>query len=127
MIAIRALGFVNAPALFQRVVGEFQRNSVSIADYRKKRDFLYDTLMEAGFECVKPTGAFYMFPKSPLADEIEFVFKMQEEERILVVPGTGLRQGGLFPDRLLRAHGDDNEGQARVPEGGKTVYREVGN
>lgn len=96
MIAIRALGFVNAPALFQRVVGEFQRNSVSIADYRHKRDVLYETLMEAGFECVKPEGAFYMFPKSPLPDELDFVFKMQQEERILVVPGRGFGKKGYF-------------------------------
>lgn len=96
MIAIRALGFVNAPALFQRVVADFQKNSVSIADYRKKRDVLYDTLMEAGFECVKPMGAFYMFPKSPLPDELEFVFKMQEEERILLVPGRGFGRKGYF-------------------------------
>jgi aspartate aminotransferase len=96
MIAIRALGFVNAPALFQRVVGEFQRTSVSIDDYRRKRDFMYDTLMEAGFECVKPAGAFYMFPKSPLADEVDFIFRMQEEERILLVPGRGFGREGYF-------------------------------
>lgn len=96
MIAIRALGFVNAPALFQRAVVKFQENSVSIDEYRQKRDFLYDTLMEAGFECEKPTGAFYMFPRSPLPDEIEFVFKMQEEERILVVPGRGFGREGYF-------------------------------
>ncbi len=96
MIAIRALGFVNAPALFQRVAAEFQENSVSVDDYRKKRDFLYETLLEAGFECVKPTGAFYMFPRSPLPDEVEFVFRMQEEERILVVPGRGFGKEGYF-------------------------------
>ncbi len=96
MIAIRALGFVNAPALFQRAVAEFQNTSVSIADYRQKRDILYETLIEAGFDCVKPTGAFYMFPRSPLADEVEFVFKMQQEERILVVPGRGFGKEGYF-------------------------------
>jgi aspartate aminotransferase len=96
MIAIRALGFVNAPALFQRAVGRFQRNSVSIADYREKRDLLYETLLEAGFECVKPMGAFYLFPRSPLADEVEFVLRMQQEERILVVPGRGFGKEGYF-------------------------------
>jgi len=96
MIAIRALGFVNAPALFQRVVAEFQRTSVSIDDYRHRRDFLYDTITEAGFECVKPTGAFYMFPKSPINDEVDFVFRMQQEERILVVPGRGFGKEGYF-------------------------------
>ncbi len=96
MIAIRALGFVNAPALFQRVVGKFQQNSVSIPDYEKKRDVLYGTLIEAGFECVKPQGAFYLFPKSPLKDEIEFVMQMQQEERILLVPGQGFGRKGYF-------------------------------
>jgi aspartate aminotransferase len=46
--------------------------------------------MEAGFECVKPQGAFYMFPKSPIPDELEFVRALQQEERIMVVPGRGL-------------------------------------
>jgi aspartate aminotransferase len=96
MIAIRALGFVNAPALMQRVVGEFQRNSVSIDDYKERRDFLYETITGAGFECVKPEGAFYMFPKSPIEDEVEFVFRMQEEERILMVPGRGFGKAGYF-------------------------------
>jgi aspartate aminotransferase len=96
VIAIRALGFVNAPALFQRVVGEFQNNSVSIPDYRQKRDTLYDILTEAGFECIKPMGAFYLFPKCPIEDEVEFVWTMQQEERILLVPGRGFGKKGYF-------------------------------
>jgi len=96
MISIRTLGFVNAPALFQRIAGEFQRSSVDIAEYQKKRDLLYDTLMEAGFECVKPMGAFYMFPKSPVPDELEFVQTLQQEERIMVVPGRGFGRKGYF-------------------------------
>ena len=95
-ISIRVLGFVNAPALFQRVAGKFQRTSVSIADYEKKRDVLYAILMEAGFECVKPQGAFYMFPKSPIPDELEFVRTLQQEERIMVVPGRGFGREGYF-------------------------------
>ncbi|HME42429.1 MAG TPA: pyridoxal phosphate-dependent aminotransferase [Syntrophorhabdales bacterium] len=96
VIANRVLGFVNAPALFQRLVAGFQNTSVSIAEYEKKRDVLYETLMEAGFECVKPTGAFYMFPKSPIKDELEFVTIMQQEERILVVPGRGFGRSGYI-------------------------------
>ncbi len=95
-ISIRTLGFVNAPALFQRVVGKFQRTSVSIAEYEKKRDVLYETLIKAGFECVKPMGAFYMFPKSPIPDELEFVRTLQQEERIMVVPGRGFGRAGYF-------------------------------
>ena len=96
MISMRTLGFVNAPALFQRVVGKFQRTSVSIDDYQEKRDALYEILMEAGFECVKPMGAFYMFPKSPIPDELEFVRALQREERIMVVPGRGFGKKGYF-------------------------------
>jgi aspartate aminotransferase len=96
VIAIRVLGFVNAPALFQRLVAPLQNTSVSIAEYQKKRDVMYETLMEAGFECVKPTGAFYMFPKSPVKDELKFVMSMQQEERILVVPGRGFGRSGYF-------------------------------
>jgi aspartate aminotransferase len=96
VIANRVLGFVNAPALFQRLVAPLQNTSVSIAEYQQKRDVMYETLMEAGFECVKPTGAFYMFPKSPIKDELKFVMSMQQEERILVVPGRGFGRSGYF-------------------------------
>ncbi len=96
MISMRALGFVNAPALFQRVVGKFQKGSVDIGEYEKKRDALYEILREAGFECVKPMGAFYMFPKSPIPDELEFVQTLQQEERIMVVPGRGFGKKGYF-------------------------------
>jgi aspartate aminotransferase len=78
------------------VVAKFQENSVSIADYEKKRDVMYGTLIEAGFECVKPQGAFYLFPKSPLQDEVEFVMRLQQEERILLVPGRGFGREGYF-------------------------------
>jgi aspartate aminotransferase len=96
MISMRTLGFVNAPALFQRIAGKFQRSSVNIGEYEKKRDVLYEILMEAGFECVKPTGAFYMFPKSPVSDELEFIRMLQQEERIMVVPGRGFGRKGYF-------------------------------
>jgi len=96
MISMRALGFVNAPALFQRIVAKFQNNSVDIGEYEKKRDVLYETLMESGFECLKPKGAFYMFPKSPVPDELEFIQTLQQEERIMVVPGRGFGNKGYF-------------------------------
>jgi aspartate aminotransferase len=94
-ISSRALGFVNAPALFQRVVSKFQNNSVDVKDYQEKRDILYKALVEAGFECVKPMGAFYMFPKSPTQNELHFVRRLYEE-RILVVPGRGFGKRGYF-------------------------------
>ncbi|HEX2965045.1 MAG TPA: pyridoxal phosphate-dependent aminotransferase [Syntrophorhabdaceae bacterium] len=96
MISMRTLGFVNAPAILQRIAGKFQNSSVNIAEYAKKRDLLYEILMEAGFECVKPMGAFYMFPKSPVPDELEFVRELQRKERIMVVPGRGFGKKGYF-------------------------------
>ncbi len=125
-ISIRVLGFVNAPALFQRVAGKFQRTSVSIGDYEKKRDTLYAILMEAGFECVKPQGAFYMFPKSPIPDELEFVRALQQEERIMVVPGRGFGRAGYFRiaycvpmEKILKARDGFLRAGDRYYRGGK--------
>lgn len=96
MITQRTLGFVNAPALFQRIVSKFQRTSVDIGEYQRKRDILYDALVEGGFDCVKPQGAFYMFPRSPIPDELKFIRALQQEERIMVVPGRGFGKKGYF-------------------------------
>lgn len=91
----RVLGFVNAPALMQRLVTKLQRSSVDSELYRHKRDLLYDKLTDLGFEMVKPGGGFYLFPKSPLADEMEFI-RMAQKYRILLVPGSGFGAPGYF-------------------------------
>jgi aspartate aminotransferase len=91
----RVLGFVNAPALMQRLVTKLQRSSVDIAAYQAKRDLLYDNLTAMGFTMVKPDGAFYLFPKSPLADDLEFV-KIAQQHLILLVPGAGFGAPGHF-------------------------------
>jgi len=91
----RVLGFVNAPAMMQRLVTNIQRESVDIDEYRRKRDVLYDNLTAMGFSMVKPGGAFYLFPKSPLADDVEFVKKAQQHN-ILLVPGVGFGAPGFF-------------------------------
>lgn len=91
----RTLGFVNAPALLQRAVTRLQRESVDISDYREKRDLLYDNLTDMGFQMVKPQGAFYLFPKSPVADDVEFV-RAAVKHNILVVPGSGFGAPGYF-------------------------------
>jgi aspartate aminotransferase len=93
--SLRTLGFVNAPALMQRIVGSIQRATVDIDIYRKKRDLLYGALTDIGYECVKPDGAFYVFPKSPIPDDIEFVAQLQKE-LVLVVPGVGFGTPGFF-------------------------------
>lgn len=91
----RVLGFVNAPALMQRLVAKLQRASVDVGEYQWKRDLFYRNLTELGFHLVKPDGAFYLFPKSPLADDIEFV-RLAQKHRILLVPGTGFGAPGFF-------------------------------
>ena len=84
----RILGFVNAPAFIQRLVTGLQHETVNIAEYQEKRDMLYNHLTGLGFSMVKPDGAFYLFPRSPMKDDVEFV-KAAQKHRILVVPGTG--------------------------------------
>jgi aspartate aminotransferase len=91
----RVLGFVNAPALMQRLVAKLQDESVDIAEYQEKRDLLVNELTKMGFSMVKPDGAFYLFPKSPLADDVEFV-KQAQQEHILLVPGAGFGAPGFF-------------------------------
>jgi aspartate aminotransferase len=91
----RALGFVNAPALMQRLVAKLQRASVDIAQYQEKRDILYHYLTEMGFRMARPDGAFYLFPRSPLEDDVEFV-RMAQRHHILLVPGTGFGAPGYF-------------------------------
>ena len=91
----RVLGFVNAPALIQRVVKQVQSVTVDVEQYRRKRDYLYKELTRIGYDVVKPQGAFYFFPKSPLEDEVEFVKKLAEK-KVLVVPGRGFGLPGYF-------------------------------
>jgi aspartate aminotransferase len=91
----RILGFVNAPALMQHLVKTLQHVTVSIADYQKKRDFLYSNLVDLGYSVVKPHGAFYMFPKSPVEDDIAFVNELRQWN-VLVVPGRGFGTPGYF-------------------------------
>jgi aspartate aminotransferase len=91
----RILGFVNAPALMQRAVRAVQHVTVDIGEYQRKRDHLYDRLTAMGYSLVKPQGAFYMFPKSPLEDDMAFC-QMLLEWNVLVVPGRGFGTPGYF-------------------------------
>lgn len=91
----RILGFVNAPALMQHLVRNLQDVTVSVAEYQRKRDFLYNHLVQMGYSVVKPQGAFYMFPKSPIADDIAFVNELRQWN-VLVVPGSGFGTPGYF-------------------------------
>jgi aspartate aminotransferase len=94
-LANRILGFVNAPALMQRVVAKLQGVTVDNAIYARRRELFCRVLTEAGYQFVPPKGAFYMFPKSPLDDDAEFVALLQEQ-KILAVPGQGFGMPGYF-------------------------------
>lgn len=91
----RVLGFVNAPAMMQRLVAELQNESVDVNDYQIKRDLLYNHLVNLGFDVVKPGGGFYFFPKSPISDDVAFV-RLAQKHNILLVPGSGFGAPGFF-------------------------------
>ncbi len=94
-ICNRTMGFVNAPALMQRAVANLQRVCVDVNDYREKRDLFYENLTEMGYHMVKPHGAFYLFPRSPIEDDVAFV-RAAQKKNILVVPGSGFGTPGHF-------------------------------
>lgn len=91
----RTLGFVNAPALMQHLVRHLQGVTVDVTGYERKRDFLYQHLTEMGYSMVKPQGAFYIFPRSPIEDDVAFVRELQKRN-VLVVPGNGFGAPGHF-------------------------------
>jgi aspartate aminotransferase len=94
-LANRILGYVNAPSLMQRVIAGLGEACVDVALYERKRDALAAGLRAAGYDFAMPEGAFYLFPKSPFADEGTFV-ELLKEENILVVPGSGFGAPGYF-------------------------------
>ena len=81
----RALGYVCAPSLMQRVVANTLGEVSDIAVYDKNRRLLYDGLTEMGYEAVKPDGAFYLFLKSPIPDAKAFAERARAYE-LLIVP-----------------------------------------
>lgn len=95
IFATRTLGFVNAPALMQRVLARLPDVSVEVEVYARRRRLFLDGLREAGYQCVVPEGSFYLFPRAPIQDDVRFVQELLEE-RILVVPGTGFDLPGHF-------------------------------
>jgi aspartate aminotransferase len=93
--AIRVLGFVNAPALMQRVAARVQGVSIDPMFYQRRRDRLLGALTGMGYDCVRPEGAFYLFPRAPGGDDLAFTALLQRH-LVLVVPGTGFGTPGHF-------------------------------
>ncbi len=94
-MANRILGFVNAPSLMQRVVAFLQGVSVDVGDVQRKRDLLCEGLTDAGYDFTLPQGTFFVFPRTPIADDVAFVEALQEES-VLVVPGCAFSGPGHF-------------------------------
>jgi aspartate aminotransferase len=93
--AHRILGYINAPAIWQRVVDLEPDATVDVALYQAKRDRLCDALQSMGYRAPRPEGSFYVFPQTPIADDVAFIRALQEEG-ILAVPGTGFGRAGYM-------------------------------
>ena len=94
-VATRILGFVNAPSLFQKVIAKTLDASVDVNIYQENRDILYQHLTKLGFECIKPQGAFYLFPKVPDGNDKAFC-ELAKKYNILLVPGSSFAGKGHF-------------------------------
>ncbi len=92
-VANRILGFVNAPSLMQRTVAKCLEEKTDVAAYDKNRKLLYETLLEYGYSCVRPQGAFYLFVKALEEDDAAFAAKAKEFH-LLLVPGSAFNCPG---------------------------------
>ena len=93
--ANRILGYINAPAIWQRVVAEVPDETVDVGLYQAKRDLLCDALAAMGYQAPRPQGSFYVFPKTPIPDDVAFIRELQTEG-ILAVPGAGFGRSGYM-------------------------------
>ena len=92
-LAMGRLGFVNAPALFQRIVGECIDEQVDLEYYAKNREILYRTLKQCGYECIEPKGAFYIFVKAPDNNEERFL-ELARKRHLIFVGGSSFGYSG---------------------------------
>ena len=93
--AARVLTHVNAPSLWQMVIARCVDKPSNIETYKINGKLLYDGLIEAGFECVQPQGAFYLFPKCLEPDDYAFCERAKKYD-LLLVPGTDFGCRGYF-------------------------------
>ncbi len=103
--ANRILGYINAPALWQRVVARVPDATVDVSLYQAKRDLLCDALQSMGYDAPRPQGSYYVFARTPIADDIEFI-RLLQNEGILAVPGAGFGRGGYMRLSLTIARKD---------------------
>jgi aspartate aminotransferase len=94
-IVVNTMICVNAPSMLQLAVSQLQGVTVDVSIYKQRRDMFCEGLAAAGYEFNVPEGAFYLFPKSPIADDVQFL-NILKEELILAVPGAGFGAPGYF-------------------------------
>jgi aspartate aminotransferase len=94
-VAGRILGYINAPAIWQRVVGAVPEATVDVSQYEAKRDLLCDALQGMGYDAPRPQGAFYVWARTPIPDDVAFIGLLQREG-ILAVPGVGFGRSGYM-------------------------------
>lgn len=105
----RMLGYVNAPSLFQRVAAACCSLTADLSVYESNARRLVSALRAMGYDCIEPQGAFYLFLKSPEADDRAFSDRAKAHD-LLLVPGSGFGCGGYVrlafcvqPDMIERA------------------------
>ena len=103
--ANRILGYINAPAIWQWVAAEVPDAAVDVGQYQAKRDLLCDALNGMGYDAPRPQGSFYVFPKTPIPDDLAFI-RLLQTEGILAVPGSGFGRGGYMRLSLTIPRGD---------------------
>jgi aspartate aminotransferase len=109
IFANRILGYINAPAIWQLVVAQVPDATVDVALYQARRDRLCDALNAMGYDAPRPQGSYYVFPRTPVPDDVAFI-RLLQAEGILAVPGAGFGRGGymrlsltISPDSLERS------------------------
>jgi aspartate aminotransferase len=103
--ANRILGYINAPAIWQLVVGRVPDATVDVGAYQAKRDLLCDALTRMGYHAPRPQGSFYVFPRTPINDDVAFI-RLLQAEGILAVPGAGFGRSGYMRLSLTIAKED---------------------
>jgi len=93
--ANRTLGFINAPAIWQWVIRETADKTVDVAPYEHKRNVLCSALKSIGYDVTPPEGSFYVFLKTPIADDVAFT-RVLANHGVLAVPGTGFGRAGYI-------------------------------
>lgn len=109
----RALGFVNAPALMQRLLPRVFDASVDVSVYRDRVNAFVDILARGGIDCVRPRASFFVFPKSPVADDHAFTEELVRNG-VLAVPGSSFGKPGYFRCSLTQSLERVVEGARRI-------------